>query len=119
MKMGLNPSERAWVAVDIGASLAGISFKTTVDFFKVRPEVARLLESGDLRAWAELGRRIALNNADEASDFFRTSANTFSLLPESLRPVLISLCSRQIVLSPAACIATFRISSAGFCRIER
>ena len=34
LKMGINPSERTWVAVDIGASLAGISLKTTVDFFK-------------------------------------------------------------------------------------
>ena len=34
MTMGINPSERAWVAVDIGVSLAGISFKTTRDFLQ-------------------------------------------------------------------------------------
>jgi nitric oxide reductase NorD protein len=108
MKMGVMPSERAWVAVDIGASLAGISLKSTVDFFKAAPEVARLLENGDLRNWAELGRRIAINNADEASEFFRTSTEILGALPPQVRPLLINLCSKQIVLSPAAALTTFR-----------
>ncbi|MCW5967714.1 MAG: VWA domain-containing protein [Blastocatellales bacterium] len=108
MKMGVLPSERAWVAVDIGASLAAISLKATVDFFKAAPEVARLLENGDLRNWAELGRRIALNNAEEASEFFRSSADTLGALPVRVRPLLVNLCARQIVLSPASALATFR-----------
>lgn len=107
LKMGINPSERAWVAVDIGASLAGISLKTTVDFFKAAPEVARLLENDDVRAWAELGRRVALHNAEEASEFFRSSDETLAAIPQGVRPVLIALCSRQIVLSPAAATTTF------------
>src|SRR4030095_2498310 len=107
LKMGINPSESAWVAVDIGASLAGISIKTTVDFFKAAPEVARLLENDDVRAWAELGRRVALHNAEEASEFFRTSGETLAAIPDGVRPVLIALCSRQIVLSPAAATTTF------------
>jgi hypothetical protein len=81
MKMGVMPSERAWMTVDIGASLASVSLKVTVDFFKAAPEVARLLENGDLRTWAELGRRIALNNAEEASEFFRTSGEHLTQLP--------------------------------------
>lgn len=108
MKMGVLPSERAWVAVDIGASLASISLKVTIEFFKAAPEVARLLENGDVRAWAELGRKIALNNADEAGDFFRSSAEVFSALAPPLRPLLVDLCSKQIVLSPAASLTTFR-----------
>lgn len=107
MKMGVMPSERAWVAVDIGASLAGISLKATVEFFKAAPDVARLLDNGDLRAWAELGRRIALNNAEEASDFFRTSAETIGALPVPVRPLLVQLCAKQIVLSPASALSTF------------
>ncbi|MBO0722068.1 MAG: hypothetical protein J2P41_14685, partial [Blastocatellia bacterium] len=108
MKMGMKPNERGWVTVDIGASLVGISPKVAMDFFKSVPDVAKLLENGDLRAWAELGRRIAANSAEEASDFFRGSIETLEQLPASLRSLLIALCSKQIVLSPTAALATFR-----------
>ena len=108
LKMGVLPSERAWVAVDIGASLAGISLKATVEFFRAAPEVARLLDNDDVRAWAELGRRIALNNADEAGEFFRCSTEVLAVLAPPVRPLLVELCSKQIVLSPVAALATFR-----------
>jgi hypothetical protein len=107
-RMGVMPSDRAWVAVDVGASLAGISLKAAIEFFKAAPEVARLLENGDLKAWAELGRRVALNNAEEAIEFFRSSADTLGEVAAPLRPLLVALCSKQIVLSPAAALATFR-----------
>ncbi len=108
IKMGLKPNERGWVTVDIGASLVSVSPKVAMDFFKSVPEVARMLDNGDLRAWAELGRRIALNSAEEASDFFRYSIETLEAIPEALRSLLIALCSKQIVLSPAAALTTFR-----------
>jgi nitric oxide reductase NorD protein len=108
MKMGMKPNERGWVTVDIGASLVGVSPKVAMDFFKSVPDVAKLLENGDLRAWAELGRRIALNSAEEASDFFRYSIDTLAALPVRVRSLLIALCSKQIVLSPTAALATFR-----------
>jgi nitric oxide reductase NorD protein len=108
MKMGMKPNERGWVTVDIGASLVSVSPKVAMDFFKSVPDVAKLLENGDLRAWAELGRRIALNSAEEASDFFRYSIDTLAALPVRVRTLLIALCSKQIVLSPTAALATFR-----------
>ncbi|MGH9934777.1 MAG: hypothetical protein ACREAM_00945, partial [Blastocatellia bacterium] len=108
MKMGLKPNERGWVTVDIGASLVSVSPKVAMDFFKSVQEVSHLVDNGDLRAWAEMGRKIALNNAEEAGDFFRYSNEVLAPLPESLRTLLIALCSKQIVLSPAAALATFR-----------
>ncbi|MEP7271392.1 MAG: VWA domain-containing protein [Acidobacteriota bacterium] len=108
IKMGVLPSERAWVAVDIGSSLASISLKVTIEFFKAAPEVARLLENGDVRAWAELGRKIAVNNADEAGEFFRSSGEILASLSPAVRPLLVELCAKQIVLSPAASLTTFR-----------
>jgi nitric oxide reductase NorD protein len=108
MKMGMKPNERGWITVDIGASLVSVSPKVAMDFFKSVPDVAKLLENGDLRAWAELGRRIAINSAEEASDFFRYSIDTLAVLPASVRTLLIALCSKQIVLSPTAALATFR-----------
>ena len=107
-KFGVMPSDRAWVAVDVGASLASVSLSVTSEFFKAAPEVAQYLENDDLRAWAELGRRIALNNAEEAIEFFGTSAETLAAVPEKLRPLLVALCGKQIVLSPAAALGTFR-----------
>lgn len=108
MKMGLKPNERGWVTVDIGASLVSVSPKVAMDFFKSVQEVSNLVDNGDLRAWAEMGRKVALNSAEEAGDFFRYSNEILAALPESLRPLLIALCSKQIVLSPAAALATFR-----------
>ncbi|HKQ72715.1 MAG TPA: VWA domain-containing protein [Blastocatellia bacterium] len=108
MKMGLRPNERGWVTVDIGASLVSVSPKVAMDFFKSVQEVSHLVDNGDLRAWAEMGRRVALNSAEEAGDFFRFSNEVLAALPESMRTLLISLCSKQIVLSPAAALATFR-----------
>ncbi len=107
MKMGLMPSDRAWMTIDIGSSLASVSLKVTVDFFKAAPDVAYYLGNDDLRAWAELGRQIALNQAEEASEFFRSSAQTLRALPAPLRRLLMSLCAKQMVLSPAAALATF------------
>src|SRR5499426_44654 len=108
MKMGLKPNERGWVTLDIGASLISVSPKVAMDFFKSVQEVSQLLENDDLRAWAEMGRKVALNSAEEAGDFFRFSNEVLAALPESLRSLLIALCSKQIVLSPTAALATFR-----------
>ena len=108
MKMGLKPSDRGWVAVDIGASLVSNSPKVAMEFFKAVQEVANLLDNGDLRAWAELGKRVAANSIEEASEFYRGSFATLDAVPEGLRSLLISLCSKQIVLSPAAALQTFR-----------
>src|SRR5262245_12503569 len=108
MKMGLKPNERGWVTLDIGASLISVSPKVAMDFFKSVQEVSQLLENGDLRAWAEMGRKVALSSAEEAGDFFRFSNEVLAALPERLRSLLIALCSKQIVLSPTAALATFR-----------
>src|SRR5499426_3682056 len=108
MKMGLKPNERGWVTLDIGASLISVSPKVAMDFFKSVQEVSQLLENDDLRAWAEMGRKVALSSAEEAGDFFRFSNEVLAALPESLRSLLIALCSKQIVLSPTAALATFR-----------
>src|SRR5262245_27259134 len=108
MKMGLKPNERGWVTLDIGASLVSVSPKVAMDFFKSVQEVSQLLENGDLRAWAEMGRKIALKSAEEAGDFFRFSNEVLAALPEGMRTLLIALCSKQIILSEAAALATFR-----------
>ncbi len=106
-RLGMMPSERAWVTVDVGSSLASVSLKASVEFFKSAPEVAKLLDNRDLAAWAELGRRIALSNADEACEFFHRSPEILAALHSELRPLLIALCSRQVVLSAGAAMTTF------------
>ncbi len=108
VKMGLTPHDRGWVTVDVGASLMSVSPKVAMDFFKAAKDVSGLLDNGDLRAWAELGKRIALNSAEEAGDFFRDSAVILGALPVQLRTLLVALCSKQIVLSPQAALSTFR-----------
>ena len=106
--VGINPSDRGWVTVDIGATLMSVSPKVALDFFRAAKDVSAYLESNDLRAWAEIGKRIALNSVEEASEFFRYSGETLGQLSEPLRVQLIALCSKQIVLSPQAALTTFR-----------
>ena len=107
-KVGLTPGDRGWVTLDVGATLFSLSPKLVVDFFKAVREIDPQLENGDLRAWAELGRRIAQHSPDEAAEFFHDSASILKALSPPLRTQLIALASRQIVLSPAAALATFR-----------
>jgi nitric oxide reductase NorD protein len=71
-------------------------------------EVSELLDNGDLRAWAEMGRKISAKSPEEASDFFRFSHEVLAPLPDGIRPLLIALCSKQVILSEAAALATFR-----------
>ena len=108
LKMGIKPGDRGWVTIDVGATLLGISPTVARDFFKAVPEVARMLENGDLRAWAEIGRRVAQQSSEEASDFFRDSIETLEAIPDSLRAALVALCAKQMVLSPATALTTFR-----------
>src|SRR5262245_14668567 len=108
MKMGLTHKERGWVTMDRGTSLISVSPKVAMDFFKSVQEVSQLLDNDDLRGWAEMGRKVALSSAEEAGDFFRFSNEVLAALPERLRSLLIALCSKQIVLSPTAALATFR-----------
>jgi nitric oxide reductase NorD protein len=107
-KVGLTPGDRGWVTLDVGATLFSLSPKLVVDFFKAVRDLDPILENGDLRAWAELGRRIAQHSPDEAAEFLPDSAAILKSLSPPLRSQLIALSSRQIVLSPAAALATFR-----------
>ncbi len=104
---GINPNDRSWVTMDVGASLAGVSLKVATDFFRVVPEVALHLENDDLKQWAEVGRRVALDNADEADTFFHRSPEVLLQVPPALRSQLVTLCAKQIVLSPSTALNTF------------
>lgn len=104
---GLQPNDRAWVTIDVGASLAAISLKVATEFFRIVPEVALYLGNEDLKQWAEITRRLALDNAEEATGFIHSSAGVLDSIPPELRPLLIALCSKQIVLSPSTSLGTF------------
>ena len=104
---GIQPNDRAWVTVDVGASLAAVSLKVATEFFRIVPEVALHLENDDLKHWAEVGRRVALDNAEEATEFFKVSPEIILQIPPALRPQLVALCAKQIVLSPATALNTF------------
>ena len=72
------------MTLDIGASLLSVSPKVAMDFSSPCRRSLNL-DNGDLRAWAEMGRKVALNSAEEAGDFFRFSNEVLAALPESLR----------------------------------
>src|SRR6266508_1202677 len=80
MKMGLKPNERGWVTLDIGASLISVSPKVAMDFFKSVQEVSQLLENDDLRAWAEMGRKVALSSVKHSTEVLTAAPQALKAL---------------------------------------
>src|SRR5215831_14291773 len=72
-RIGILPGERVRIATDIGIALAGASLRASVEFFKVAPEISRLVDTPDMRLWGEIGRRLAVTSAETAIDFFQSS----------------------------------------------
>src|ERR671917_2718722 len=56
-ELGKLPVEMARAALEVSASVAGVSLRASVEFLRAVPEAARMLETEELRAWGELGRR--------------------------------------------------------------
>ena len=63
-------SEQKRAALEMSATLAGVSLRVSREFVEAVPTAARVLSADDLRSWAEMGRRLAMGNADLGAKFF-------------------------------------------------
>lgn len=102
-------SEQKRAALESSASLAGVSLRVSREFVEAVPKAAKILTADDLRNWAELGRRLAMGNADQGAKFFTDGVNDLKYVPEKARPLVFQICIRQLVLSSSIALETFEL----------
>ena len=102
-------SEQRRAALEASASLAGVSLRVSREFVEAVPKAAKILSADDLRNWAELGRRIAMGNADAGAKFFMDGVSGLKAVPETARPLVFQICTRQLVLSSSIALETFEL----------
>jgi hypothetical protein len=101
------PAEKKKVSLEMSASLAAVSLKVSREFVEAVPKAAKILSADDLRDWAEMGRRLAMANADLGVDYFARGVNSLRQIPAKARTLIFQICTRQLILSSSIAIETF------------
>ncbi|HYE64602.1 MAG TPA: hypothetical protein VD966_03405, partial [Pyrinomonadaceae bacterium] len=107
-ELGKLPVDQARAALETSAAIAGVSLRASIEFLRAAPEAARILEAAELRAWGEMGRRLALGDVETAVSFFVAGVEELNGVPQQARPLLFQVCSRQMILSSSVATGTFR-----------
>lgn len=102
------PLEHARAALEISATIAAVSLRASIEFLRAVPDAARILESTELRAWGELGRRLAMADIETGVSFLIAGVGEFQQVPSLARPFIFQVCARQMVLSATTAAETFR-----------
>ena len=102
------PLEQSAAALETSAAIAGISLRASIEFLRAAPAAAEVLQAAELRAWGDLGRRLAMGDVETAITFFAEGVNGLSDVPAIVHPLVFQLCARQITLSSPIAVETFR-----------
>ena len=108
-KLSQISTEQKRAALEASAGLAGVSLRVSREFVEAVPKAARILSADDLRNWAEMGRRLAMGNADTGAKFFADGVSGLKAVPENARPLIFQICTRQLVLSSSIALETFEL----------
>ena len=106
-EIGKLPSDVARAALEVGAGLAALSLRVSVDFLRLVPEAARVLDAEELRAWGEMGRRLTMADAGAGVAFFAAGVEGMTAVPREIRPLLFQVCARQLTLSSSSALETY------------
>ena len=93
------PLDEAAAILESSASIAAISLRAGIEFLRAAPAAARVLQPAELRAWGEMGRRLAMSDYETAVSFFIAGVEDMQTVPAELLPAIFTLSSRQMVLS--------------------
>ena len=107
-RLGKLPADKRRAALEMSASLAGVSLRVSREFVEAVPAAAEILSADDLRNWAEVGRRLAMGNAGTGAAFFAAGIDGLEQVPEEARNLVFQICTRQLVLSSSIALETFR-----------
>ena len=102
------PLDKSAAALETSAAIASISLRAGIEFLRAAPAAVEVLEAPELRSWGDLGRRLALGDAENAITFFAEGVAEVKNIPAHIHPLVFQLCSRQITLSSQIAIETFR-----------
>jgi nitric oxide reductase NorD protein len=105
---GKLPVDVARAALEVGAGLAALSLRAGVEFLRAVPEVARVLDAEELRAWGEMGRRLSMADAETGAAFITSGAGGLASVPRGARLLLLQVCARQLSLSTSFALETYR-----------
>ena len=108
-RLGKLPNDKKIVSLEMSAALAGVSLRVSREFVEAVPKAAKILSADDIRNWAEMGRRLAMGNADLGAKFFADGAGELKKVPEKARPLVFQICTRQLVLSSSIALETFQL----------
>ena len=102
------PVDKARAALETSASIAAVSLRASIEFLRDTPSASRVLEAPELRAWGEMGRRLAMGDVETAVSFFNAGVDDLSKMAGDARPLFFQVCSRQMTLSSSVALETFR-----------
>lgn len=111
-QLGALPADAARTALEMSASIAAVSLRVSIEYLRAVPNAARVLEAAELRAWGELGRRLAMGDVETAVSFFFAGVGELNRVPVEARPLIFQICSRQMTLSSSVALETFRTAPA-------
>jgi len=111
-ELGKLPVDVARAALETSASIAGVSLRASIEFLRAAPDASRILEATELRAWGEMGRRLAMGDVETAISFFTEGARALESVPTEARPLIFQVCSRQMTLSSSVALETFKSAPA-------
>src|SRR5215217_6022304 len=95
------PLDQAAAVLETSASIAAISLRAGIEFLRAAPAAAHVLQPAELRAWGDMGRRLAMTDYESAASFFAEGVEALRTVSPELRPSIFVLCTRQMVLSNA------------------
>jgi hypothetical protein len=93
------PLDQTAAVLETSAAIAAISLRAGVEFLRAAPAAAQILASAELRSWGEMGRRLAMADYESAIAFFTEGVEPLRTVAPELRPAVLLLCTRQMVLS--------------------
>ena len=93
------PLDQTAAVLETSAAIAAISLRAGIEFLRAAPAAAQILQPADLRAWGEMGRRLAMADYESAAVFFGEGVERLRGIAAELRPAVLLLCTRQMALS--------------------
>src|SRR5437764_2334052 len=107
-QLGKLPVDVARAALEMSASIAGVSLRASIEFLRAAPAASHILEAKELHAWGEMGRRLAMGDVETGVSFFGAGALGLESVPREARPLIFQVCSRQMTLSSSVALDTFK-----------
>src|SRR5436305_5151776 len=107
-EIGKLPADLARAALEVSAALASVNLRAGVEFLRVVPEAARVLDAEELRAWGEMGRRLVMADIETGAAFITSGVEELNEVPRGARLLLLQVCARQLTLSTSIALETYR-----------